>query len=111
VSFRLKTDPNGLVQYGLIAEEVAEVCPELVTRDDAGEIQSVRYEELAPLLLKRRKSKRLMQRRTKSRHSSSTVWHPGDARQAASQGGTRRTALNRDNLAMVTLERTANGGR
>jgi hypothetical protein len=35
----------------LIAEEVAKVYPELVTRDETGEIDSVRYEELAPLLL------------------------------------------------------------
>jgi hypothetical protein len=51
VSFHLKTDPKGPVQYGLIAEEVAKVYPELVIRDDAGKIQGVRYEELAPMLL------------------------------------------------------------
>ena len=51
VTFHLKTDPNGPVQYGLIAEEVAKVYPELVIRDDAGKIQGVRYEELAPMLL------------------------------------------------------------
>jgi len=33
VTFRLKTDPHGPIQYGLIAEEVAKVYPELVTRD------------------------------------------------------------------------------
>jgi hypothetical protein len=51
VTFHLKTDPKGAVQYGLIAEEVAKVYPELVIRDDAGKIQGVRYEELAPMLL------------------------------------------------------------
>jgi hypothetical protein len=51
VTFHLKTDPNGAVQYGLIAEEVAKVYPELVIRDEAGKIQGVRYEELAPMLL------------------------------------------------------------
>ena len=39
------------MQYGLIAEEVAKVYPELVIRDDAGKIQGVRYDELAPMLL------------------------------------------------------------
>jgi trimeric autotransporter adhesin len=34
VSFHLKTDPNGAVQYGLIAEEVDKVYPELVIRDN-----------------------------------------------------------------------------
>ena len=51
VSFHLKTDPNGALQYGLIAEEVAKVYPELVIRDAAGKIQGVRYDELAPMLL------------------------------------------------------------
>jgi hypothetical protein len=39
------------VQYGLIAEEVDKVYPELVIRDEAGKIQGVRYDELAPMLL------------------------------------------------------------
>jgi trimeric autotransporter adhesin len=51
VSFHLKTDPKGPVQYGLIAEEVNDVYPELVIRDDKGKIQGVRYEELTPMLL------------------------------------------------------------
>ena len=51
VSFRLKSDPKGVVQYGLIAEEVAKIYPELVIRDEAGTIQGVRYDELAPMLL------------------------------------------------------------
>ena len=51
VRFHLKSDPNGAVQYGLIAEEVDKVYPELVIRDEAGKIQGVRYDELAPMLL------------------------------------------------------------
>jgi len=51
VSFHLKTDPVGAVQYGLIAEEVAKVYPELVIRDENGRIDGVRYDELAPMLL------------------------------------------------------------
>ena len=39
------------MQYGLIAEEVDKVYPELVIRDEAGKIQGVRYDELAPILL------------------------------------------------------------
>jgi hypothetical protein len=52
VSFRLKSEPHGTLQYGLIAEEVDKVFPELVIRDAEGKIQGVRYDELAPLLLK-----------------------------------------------------------
>jgi hypothetical protein len=51
VEFHLKTDPHGAVQYGLIAEEVAKVYPELVIRDETGRIDGVRYDELAPMLL------------------------------------------------------------
>jgi hypothetical protein len=55
VKFRYKkADASGEkpLQYGLIAEEVAEVYPELVVRDAAtGRIDGVRYEELAPMLL------------------------------------------------------------
>jgi len=51
VTFHYKADPKGVRQYGLIAEEVDKVYPELVIRDDTGKIQGVHYEELAPMLL------------------------------------------------------------
>jgi len=51
VTFHLKNDPQGALQYGLIAEEVNEVDPNLVIRDQSGSIEGVRYDELAPLLL------------------------------------------------------------
>lgn len=39
------------VQYGLIAEEVDEVCPELVARNEDGAAETVMYQFLAPMLL------------------------------------------------------------
>ena len=51
VTLHLKTDPKGSIQYGLIAEEVAKVYPELVIRGEGGRIDGVRYDELAPMLL------------------------------------------------------------
>jgi len=36
---------------GLIAEEVTTVLPELVTRTTTGEVQTVKYQELIPMLL------------------------------------------------------------
>jgi hypothetical protein len=51
VTFHLKTEPHGALQYGLIAEEVNRVYPDLVIRNEAGAVQGVRYDELAPLLL------------------------------------------------------------
>lgn len=51
VSFRLKSNATGTRQFGLIAEEVAKVYPELVIRNESGRIDGVRYDELAPMLL------------------------------------------------------------
>ncbi|MGZ5385667.1 MAG: tail fiber domain-containing protein, partial [Acidimicrobiia bacterium] len=51
VSFFYRSDAVGIRQYGLIAEEVAEVMPELVQFSPAGEAETVRYHFLAPLLL------------------------------------------------------------
>ena len=51
VKFQYKSDPTGTPQFGLIAEEVAKVNPDLVTRDRNGEIYSVRYEAVNAMLL------------------------------------------------------------
>ena len=51
VTFKYRNDASRTLQYGLIAEEVAKVYPELVIRDQKGETRGVRYEELAPMLL------------------------------------------------------------
>ena len=51
VIFRYTQDPQGERQYGLIAEEVAKVYPELVTRNAQGQVEAIRYQELAPMLL------------------------------------------------------------
>jgi hypothetical protein len=51
VTFNYKSDPAHEKQYGLIAEEVAAVYPNLVVRNANGQIESVRYYELAPMLL------------------------------------------------------------
>ena len=51
VMFHYKQSPQGPLQYGLIAEDVAKVYPELVTRNAKGEVEGVRYDELTSLLL------------------------------------------------------------
>ena len=54
VTFRYKqpfSDGSKPVQYGLIAEEVAEVYPDLVVRSADGQIQTVKYQVLDPMLL------------------------------------------------------------
>ena len=51
VSFRYNNDPTGALQYGLVAEEVAKVYPELVAYGPDGEVMTVRYVQLSALLL------------------------------------------------------------
>jgi septal ring factor EnvC (AmiA/AmiB activator) len=51
VTFHYKSDTTGTPQFGLIAEEVAEVNPDLVVRDGDGEIYTVRYEAVNAMLL------------------------------------------------------------
>jgi hypothetical protein len=53
VTFQYKPelDPNGIRQFGLIAEEVDKVDPDLVARDDKNQIYTVRYEAVNAMLL------------------------------------------------------------
>ena len=53
VTFRYKPehDSKNIPQFGLIAEEVAEVSPDLVARDENGDIYTVRYEAVNAMLL------------------------------------------------------------
>ena len=53
VTFRYKEelDPDHVPQFGLIAEEVEKVSPNLVARDEEGKIMSVRYEAVNAMLL------------------------------------------------------------
>jgi hypothetical protein len=51
VTFHYKSDTKGTPQFGLIAEEVAEVNPDLVVRDENGEIYTVRYDAVNAMLL------------------------------------------------------------
>src|SRR6266511_2794449 len=53
VTFRYKKniDPDGIPQFGLVAEEVAKVNPDLVARDAKGGVYTVRYEAVNAMLL------------------------------------------------------------
>jgi len=51
VTFHYKKDPAALPQFGLVAEEVAKVNPDLVARDVEGKPFTVRYEEVNAMLL------------------------------------------------------------
>jgi hypothetical protein len=54
VTYRYKqpyADGSQPVDYGLIAEEVAQVYPDLVARNANGQIETVQYSKLTPMLL------------------------------------------------------------
>jgi hypothetical protein len=51
VTFHYKSNKANTPQFGLIAEEVAEVDPNLVARDKQGKPYSVRYEQVNAMLL------------------------------------------------------------
>src|SRR5438477_4235161 len=53
VTFRYKheLDPNGIPQFGLVAEQVEQVNPDLVVRDQDGKVNTVRYEAVNAMLL------------------------------------------------------------
>jgi uncharacterized coiled-coil protein SlyX len=49
--YKPELDKTGIPQFGLVAEEVAKVNPDLVTRDRDGKLQTVRYEAVNAMLL------------------------------------------------------------
>jgi hypothetical protein len=53
VTFRYKheLDPEGIPQFGLVAEQVEKVNADLVARDDQGKVNTVRYEAVNAMLL------------------------------------------------------------
>ena len=51
VTFQYKSDTTATPQFGLIAEEVAKINPDLVVRDEDGEIYTVRYDAVNAMLL------------------------------------------------------------
>jgi hypothetical protein len=51
VMFEYKNDMTRTPQFGLVAEDVARIDPNLVVRDDKGELYTVRYESVNAMLL------------------------------------------------------------
>ena len=51
VTFKFNSDWKATTQYGLIAEEVAEVNPQLVVHGKNGEVTAVHYEQINNMLL------------------------------------------------------------
>jgi Chaperone of endosialidase len=50
-SYKKEIDPKGIPQFGLVAEEVEKVNPNLIIRDADGKPYTVRYEQINAMLL------------------------------------------------------------
>ena len=120
VTFIYKNDPSNTRQYGLVAEQVREIYPELVTYDDQGKLQSVRYEQLIPMLLNElQKQANQVQTQTRETEELTQRLQAKDAQLAAQQR--EIDALKQQNVSinalserLATLERqvqTANSER
>jgi Chaperone of endosialidase len=49
--YKKELDPDGTEQFGLVAEDVAKVNPDLVVRDAEGKVYTVRYDAVNAMLL------------------------------------------------------------
>src|SRR5207302_10479008 len=49
--YKHELDPEGIPQFGLVAEQVEKVNPDLVARDEQGKVYTVRYEAVNAMLL------------------------------------------------------------
>ena len=49
--YKKEIDPNAVAQFGLVAEKMANVSPDLVERDDQGRPYTVRYDAVNAMLL------------------------------------------------------------
>jgi uncharacterized coiled-coil protein SlyX len=83
VTFRYKheLDPEGIPQFGLVAEQVEKVNPDLVARDDQGKPYTVRYEAVNAMLL----NEFLKQHHKVKELEATTVQQGNDFRSAIAQ--------------------------
>src|SRR4030095_561322 len=77
VTFRYKRelDPDAIPQFGLIAEQVEKVNPNLVVRGEDGKVMTVRYEAVNAMLLNEflKEHRTVAQQQTKVAAQESTI--------------------------------------
>src|SRR5438552_4095293 len=93
VTFHYKSDNTNTPQFGLIAEEVAEVSPDLVVRDHSGEIYTVRYDAVNAMLLNE-----FLKEHRKVEEQQATITHLQKGFQAVSAGQQEEIQLLRAQL-------------
>jgi BMFP domain-containing protein YqiC len=75
VTFHYKQHSADRLEVGLIAEEVAEIYPDLVVRGAGGEVETVQYQKLTPMLLNelQKQQEQLLQERRRNDSLESRV--------------------------------------
>jgi uncharacterized coiled-coil protein SlyX len=77
VTFHYKhdLDPDSIPQFGLVAEQVEKVNPDLVARDEKGQVYTVRYEAVNAMLLNEflKEHRRVTEQQTKVAEQQSTI--------------------------------------
>ena len=77
VTFRYKEefDPDGIPQFGLVAEEVEKINPDLVVRGEDGKVMTVRYEAVNAMLLNEflKEHRKVSERQAKVAEQESTI--------------------------------------
>jgi uncharacterized coiled-coil protein SlyX len=77
VTFRYKNelDPDGIPQFGLVAEQVKKVNPDLVVRGEDGKVMTVRYEAVNAMLLNEflKEHRKVTEQETKLAQQQSTI--------------------------------------
>ncbi len=104
VTFRYKDDAQGIKQYGLVAEEVEKLYPELVIRDTSGKVQSIRYLMLTSMLLNE------LQKQARQNHHQAEQVRKLNARIDEVEASARRR-LTRNQRLLRRDSRRWSGGR
>jgi septal ring factor EnvC (AmiA/AmiB activator) len=103
VTFRYKSDKKSTPQFGLIAEDVAQVNPDLVVRDKNGEIYTVRYEAVNAMLLNEflKEHQRVEAQQTKIRKQEASITELQSTVASQEKGMEMLTAQLREQAAQI----------
>jgi hypothetical protein len=104
VSFRYhkEYDDTQTLAFGLIAEEVAEVYPDLVGRNEKGEPESVRYQQINAMLLNE-----FLKEHRKNEEQATTIAHQQKAMEVFTAQLKEQAAQIRKVSAQLELNRSA----
>ena len=97
VTFRYQRDldPDSIPQFGLVAEEVEKVNPDLIVRDEDGKVMTVRYEAVNAMLLNEflKEHRKVEEQEQKLQKQEATMY--GSKKTSSRSSHTSRSKLKR----------------